>query len=189
MRGGEDSRIPAFLAEKFDVCIRTYDFNPEIAQGQIALWVEEFKPDVIVGESMGATHALAIKDLPILLVSPALNVGKLFSRFAWVAKIPGVKPLLEKKYAPRSERRQKVRFEYDLLRKWERYRDIALGTEHKEIHAFFGKRDSYRRSGIVSIKTFSKKFGNNFTVYDGTHYMEEEYLESLLIPAILNYKP
>lgn len=189
MRGGEDSRIPAILAGKFDVCIRTYDFDPEIAHRQIALWVEEFSPDVVVGESMGATHALAVEDMPILLVSPALNVGKLFSRLALATKIPGVRPMLEKKYAPRSEKRQKVRFEYDLLRKWEHYRDVALGTEHNEIHAFFGAKDSYRRSGVVSIKTYSEKFGDRYTVYDGTHYMEEEYIESLLIPAILNYKP
>lgn len=189
MRGGEDSRIPAIMAEKFDVCIRTYDFDPEIAHGQIAGWIGEFRPDVVIGESLGATHALAVEDLPVLLVSPALNVGKLFSALAWVSRIPGVRPFLEWRYKPKSERRQKVRFEYGLLRKWEHYRNIALNTEHKEIHAFFGKRDSYRRSGIVSIKTYSKRYGDTYTLYDGTHYMEEEFIESLLVPAILHYKP
>lgn len=41
MGGGGDSRIPSILKDNlgsdFEVIIRTYDFDPEIAQGQLAL--------------------------------------------------------------------------------------------------------------------------------------------------------
>ena len=66
MGGGGDSRIPSILADAFaeenvSVTVRTYDFDPEIAAGQIASWVDELKPRLIVGESLGALHALRIE--------------------------------------------------------------------------------------------------------------------------------
>ena len=67
MGGGADSRIPSILKERLvvlapalRVTVRTYDFAPDIACGQIAAWVEELKPGLVIGESMGAIHALAV---------------------------------------------------------------------------------------------------------------------------------
>jgi hypothetical protein len=37
---------------------------------------------------------------------------------------------------------------------------------------------------VVSIRRWKKLFGDTFTLYDGTHFMEEEYIYSLLIPKI-----
>ena len=51
-------------------------------------------------------------------------------------------------------------------------------------YAFFGKRDHYRKWGVVRISTWRKMFGETFQVYDGTHFMEEEYVRSLLVPKI-----
>ena len=85
MGGGADSRIPSILRERInsmipedfglfiDVIVRTYDFDPDIADGQIRSWIEELQPSLIIGESLGSIHALRIKGLPHLLVSPALN--------------------------------------------------------------------------------------------------------------------
>ena len=56
----------------------------------------------------------------------------------------------------------------------------------KPIYAFFGRRDHYRRTGVVSVKKWRRTIGpGTYTIYDGTHYMEEAYLRELLIPAIL----
>ena len=86
MGGGADSRIPSILKERLAVLapalrvtVRTYDFAPDIACGQIAAWVEELKPGLVIGESMGAIHALAISGVPHLLVSPSLNAPIFFS--------------------------------------------------------------------------------------------------------------
>ena len=78
MGGGGDSRIPSILreclaAEGLDVVVRTYDFDPEIAAGQIEVWVKELKPLLIIGESLGSIHAIRIKGLPHILISPSLN--------------------------------------------------------------------------------------------------------------------
>ena len=53
-------------------------------------------------------------------------------------------------------------------------------------YAFFGRRDHYRRSGVVSLRQWRRTFGpGTYALYDGTHFMEEPYLRELLIPAIL----
>ena len=51
--------------------------------------------------------------------------------------------------------------------------------------AFFGVHDHYRKSGVVSLRTWKKYFGNTFIMYEGTHFMEEEFIYSILVPEIL----
>jgi hypothetical protein len=60
------------------------------------------------------------------------------------------------------------------------------GEEHKPelIHAFIGTRDHYLRTAIVSRRTYKKHFGATCTLYDGSHFTEEEYIRSLVIPKI-----
>ena len=50
--------------------------------------------------------------------------------------------------------------------------------------AFFGTHDHYRRSGIVSIRSWEKYFGKMYQIYEGTHFMEEEHINALLVPKI-----
>ena len=189
MRGGEDSRIPAFLAPHFDVMIKTWPFDPDEAAPLVRSWADEFKPDVVVGESLGAIHALCLEGLPVLLVSPALNAPEVLAKLSFLTAIPAVRRFYERKYAQKSPVRQRIIFERTLLKKWPQYRDMALSTPHPYVHAFIGTRDSYRRSGTVSLRTYHKFFGDTYTLYEGTHYMEEEFLESLLIPAIRRCRP
>ena len=37
----------------------------------------------------------------------------------------------------------------------------------------------------MKISTWREMFGNTYEIYDGTHFMEEEYVDSLLVPKIL----
>ncbi|MBO6045845.1 MAG: hypothetical protein J6P69_08380, partial [Bacteroidales bacterium] len=49
------------------------------------------------------------------------------------------------------------------------------------VFAFFGTRDHYRRSGIVSLRKWRKLFGEGtYALYDGSHFMEETYVRTLL---------
>ena len=42
------------------------------------------------------------------------------------------------------------------------------------------------KSGIVNVRKWAELFGSDsYATYKGTHYMEEEYLHSMLIPKIL----
>lgn len=205
MGGGVDSRIPSILHDCFsgegpEVVIRTYDFDPETARGQLVAWVDELRPAVLVGESLGAVHAISLRNHiaregteadvpPVILVSPALNAPVIFHRLAFLALIPGVSALLGRIYRPRPGERQKLDFTYGKLRKWKPFCAEAFdasGNAASSTSAFFGTRDHYRRSGIVSLKRWRRVFGDDsFVLYDGTHFMEEEYVRSLLVPEIL----
>ena len=194
MGGGADSRIPSILSEclpaPLKVVVRTYDFDPEIARGQITSWIEELRPVILAGESLGANHALAMHTrygLPTVLVSPALNAPAVLSRLAAVTLVPGVGALLDRIYRPRPGDRQPVHFRYALLRKWKQMRtSFDRRSNDTPLFAFFGTRDHYRRSGMVSLRGWRKRFGEGtYTLYDGSHFMEEQYVRTLLADHIV----
>ena len=183
MGGGGDSRIPSILKEninrmlpdgcpfRLDVVVRTYSFDPREAWGQISSWLEELHPVLIAGESLGSLNAIRIKGLPHVLVSPSLNAPLYLGYLAPLTLIPGVTWLFDRIYRPKEG-------------------DTALANSpacggKDSFYAFFGTHDHYRRSGIVSIRTYRKYFGNSYSVYDGTHFMEEEFVLSMLAPKII----
>lgn len=202
MGGGSDSRIPSILAECFSVMkaegepmdvrvvCRTYSFDPEIAHEQISGWVQECRPSLVVGESLGSLHALRVYGLPIILVSPALNTPFYFKLMSWLVLIPGMSRLFGRIYKPREGDRQKLTFTRDVLKKYQYHGKVALDfMKHSDapLHAFIGLYDHYRRSGVVSVYKWYKTFGKNLTLYDGTHFMEEDYVIHLLAPKILEF--
>lgn len=197
MGGGGDSRIPSILKEYFSsdtsldikVVVRTYSFDPEEGRRQIAEWVDELSPSLVIGESLGAVQALRITGVPHILVSPSLNAPLYLGYLAFLALIPGVTALLDRIYLPKEGDRQKLHFSFRILRKYRVHRKAALADSASQnaadrYFAFFGTRDHYRKSGIVSVRTWEKYFGNTYEMYPGTHFMEEEFIISLLIPEI-----
>ena len=196
MGGGGDSRIPSILdqalrPEGVRVIVRTYDFDPQVASRQIASWVDELQPRLIMGESLGSLHAIRIKGIPHILISPSLNASLYFSNLAWLTLVPGVTALLDRIYRPREGDRQPLHFTYPVMRRYAAHRKAALANSPAagsadSFYAFFGRRDHYRKSGIVSVRTWKKYFGETFEWYDGTHFTEEEYIYSRVIPYLLN---
>ena len=198
MGGGGDSRIPSILSEilspeGIEVIVRTYDFDPEHAAGQIAGWVEELKPELVIGESLGALHAMRIKGVPHIYVSPALNSPKYFALLAWLSLIPGVTRYFDNLYRPKQGDRQPLHFTFKILRKYRRHRKEALaasaadGGNHMNL-AYFGTHDHYRKSGVVSIRTWRRYFGKDtYVLYEGTHFMEEEFIRSMLVPTVREF--
>ncbi len=204
MGGGSDSRIPALLRDCFSqpgdpqVVVRTYDFDPAKAQEQLISWARELRPSLLVGESLGAVHALALSVaakeegiaddvLPVILVSPALNAPRLFHRLAFLTLVPGVGRLLDRLYRPRPGERQKPDFSFSLLKRWKPVREAVLSASAGlHPYAFFGTHDRYRRTGIVSVRSWTRHYGSgSFSLYNGTHFMEEEYVRTLLKEKIV----
>ena len=198
MGGGGDSRIPSILsevlsAEGINVIVNTYDFDPEKAAVQIAGWVREYRPELIIGESLGALQALRVKGVAHMYVSPALNAPLYFMPLAWMTLIPGVTWIFDRIYRPKDGDRQPLHFTFKTLRKYRCHREEALAASAADGGndmnlAFFGMRDHYRRSGVVSIRSWRKLFGNDSCIlYDGTHFMEEEFILTMLVPAIREF--
>lgn len=194
MGGGSDSRIPSILAVALKplgahVVVRTYDFNPETGHEQIKSWVEELSPALIIGESLGAVHALRIRGIPHLLISPAVN-APLFLRFlSFLTWFPGITFLFDRIYRPREGDRQLLHFSYDNLKHYGSHRKAALANStlngSKDVFvAFIGRRDHYRKTGVVSIRTWKKYFGDTCSVYDGSHFTEEEHIQHLILPVL-----
>lgn len=195
MGGGGDSRIPSILRECFadgelNVIVRTYDFDPEAAAMQISDWVRELGPSLIIGESLGSIHAIRIKGLPHILISPSLNAPLFLGYLSWLALIPGVTMLFDRIYKPKDGDRQRLHFTYSTLRKYrahhrEAMKNSALAGSTDMFHAFIGTKDHYRRTGVVSLRAWKKYFGETYTIYEGTHFTEEEFIYSLIVPKIL----
>ncbi len=195
MGGGADSRIPAILKDSLgcrgiNIVVRTYSFDPETASEQISAWVEELAPQLVIGESLGSIHALRIKGIPHLLISPALNAPVYFHLLSWLALIPGVTRCLDNIYRPEDGDRQELHFTCGVLRKYGNHRKAAVANSTANgspdyFHAFIGTEDHYLKSGIVSFRTWKKHFGNTFSTYPGSHFTEEEHIHALVIPKIM----
>ena len=197
MGGGSDSRIPSILkaavptASGVEIVVRTYSFDPELGAAQIAGWVEELNPALVIGESLGALQALRIHGVPHLFVSPSLNAPLYLGGLCWLTLIPGMTALLDWIYKPKEGDRQPLHFTLWTLRKYWAHRRAALQDcprfgGRDSFFAFFGTRDHYRRSGVVSIRTWRKYFGDTYAFYDGTHYMEEEFVVEMLLFKIFD---
>ena len=197
MGGGGDSRIPSILTSAFSgrdvrVVVRTYDFDPETAWLQIDSWVNELKPALSIGESLGSIHAIRIRGIPHLLISPALNAPFYLGRvFCALSLIPGMTALLGRIYKPRDGDRQHLTFRYSVLRKYVAHGKAAMKNtpssgSHDHFHAFIGIHDHYRHTGVVSVRTWKKHFGDTFTLYEGSHFTEEEHIHALIVPCIKN---
>lgn len=192
MGGGGDSRIPNHLRTHMDasqvrVIIRTYDFDPETGRAQIASLVEEEKPDLIIGESLGAIQALRIQGLPHLFVSPSLGAPENLYRGAGIARFAMGRWYLHHRFPVKEGDRQELKFTREVLLKYKAHGEAAIASIEPGgyYYAFFGKNDHYKASGVVRVDLWEKYFGKTtYTEYDGTHFMEPEYIDSLLIPKI-----
>lgn len=187
MGGGVASRIPSILASCLPgvrVVIRTYDFDPAVAWPTILSWYEECRPDIVVGESMGANYALRLPSVPVVLVSPALGVPRIMSFFSPLASLPFVAAALDRKYGRNEEGRQRIRFGRKVMSAWKDF--VSLDEVTAKPFAFFGSRDTFRRSSVVSVRAFERRFGkDSYMVYEGTHFMEDNNVRNLLVPYIL----
>lgn len=192
MGGGGDSRIPNTLMQLFDpeelrVIIRTYDFDPELGREQIRKWVEEVKPNLVIGESLGAAQALRIKGVPHLFVSPSLGGPMQLYGWAPVTLFALGRWFLHHRFPVKAGDRQPLKFRYRVMRKYKAHWEAAKAAVDPDGYyfAFFGKEDHYKRTGVVSVESWTEMFGpHSFAEYPGTHFMEPEYIESLLVPKI-----
>ncbi len=199
MGGGIDSRIPSVLKADLgkslpegvvaDVIVRTYDIDPDIAFAQITSWFNEIRPDLLIGESLGSLHAIRLKGVPHILVSPAIGAARWMSS---VSPIPGIPALMRHVFKPYSPDRQSLDFTHKILWHYRGIRKQVLDQSPRRggndyFFAFFGTADHYRRSGVVSVRKWRKYFGeDSYNIYEGTHFMEDEYLHTMLIPKIIS---
>ena len=195
MGGGGDSRIPHVLSDRFQgtdirVVVRTYSFDPDEGAAQIAAWVKELAPELIIGESLGSIQALRVGGLPHLFVSPSLGAPALLYKLRGVARFALGRWYLHHRFPVKEGDRQPLLFTHKVLCKYKAHGEAAFAQARKDLSAglpffaFFGKWDHFKKSGVVQVPLWRDLFGDTFQEYDGTHFMEEEYVDALLIPKI-----
>jgi hypothetical protein len=192
MGGGSDSRIPNCLKALLDpsgvqVVVRTYDFDPPLGRAQIEAWVKELHPDLVIGESLGSIQALRVKGIPHLFVSPALGAPAQLVKYAPLARFALGRWYLHHRFPVKEGDRQELKFTRKVLLKYKAHGEAAIASIEPGgyYYAFFGKQDHYKASGVVRVDLWEKYFGKDtYAEYDGTHFMEPEYIDTLLIPKI-----
>lgn len=195
MGGGGDSRIPQLLQTQFRgsdirVVVRTYSFDPELGAAQIALWVRELQPQLVIGESLGAIQALRVGGVPHLFVSPSLGAPALLYKLRGVSCFALGRWYLHRRFPVKEGDRQPLLFTPSVLRKYKAHWAAARRQARADqaaglpFFAFFGRWDHFKRSGVVQVPLWQQLFGDSFQEYPGTHFMEEEYVISLLVPKI-----
>lgn len=191
MGGGGDSRIPCHLQRLFGseirVVIRTYDFDPEIGRAQILSWVDEVHPDLVIGESLGAIQAIRIQGIPHILVSPAMGAPEVLYRAVPVSRFAIGRWIMHKMFPVKEGDRQPLKFFPEVLRKYREHGQAAIRAIEPDGYyfAFFGTQDHYMRSGVVKPDEWEKLFGKGTSAfYEGSHFMEAEFIESMLLPKI-----
>ena len=192
MGGGEDSRIPALLKSIFsdsgpEIIIQTYDFDPLKASAQIAGWIDCYRPDRIVCESLGACHGARLGGIPRIFVSPALNAARNLAFASRIINLPGMKALACRLFPQREGKRQRLVFEKEILEKYACIADRSSIVRSGFVKAYFGTRDHYRWSGTVSVRKWEKTYGKGtYVFYEGSHFMENEYVRTMLAPDIMS---
>ena len=170
------------------VICETYDFDPEVATNQIADWVETYHPDLVMAESMGAIHALGIQGVPHIWLSPALNYdhgAELFLPLISLANMMGYTYTKQ-----RGARRQKILGNPELVAKFkpmiQSYKEAILNNPQRDSsYAYFGYKDPFRKTGIVSIKEYQRLYGNSYEVYEGGHCLDVRQIRPKLLPKIV----
>ena len=52
-------------------------------------------------------------------------------------------------------------------------------------YAYFGNKDKFQLTGIVSIKEYERLFGSSYETYEGGHVLDVKCAETVLVPKIV----
>ena len=204
MGGSGNSYIPRCLKKKLanmhftkngepqelNVICRTYKYDPDAATKQITKLVETFNPVLVIGESMGAIHALGIRGIPHIYLSPALNYDKGVDFFLPLVELGSKFGFTYRKQ--RGKRRQEIVGDPGLLSKFkpmlESYKQAILDNPRDPSYAYFGTNDPFKVGDIVRIEEYKRLYGDsgdNYEEFDGGHVLDVSRLDDTLVPKIV----
>lgn len=195
--GSEDGYEMGYLREflaPYDVrvVVKDYTFDPDKARAQILPWVEEYRPDLIIGESLGACYAMLLGGAPHLFISPAINAPKALYIHRNLSRIPFMQRFYEKLLDPgQPPVRQKIDCSPESLSHFRNLRRDALEafsrlSPDEKPFAFFGTWDILVYLGFVSPFTWRRLFGKgSFAIHRCGHVMNREQVRTLLLPKVL----
>ncbi len=145
-----------------------YDFDPEKAQEQISEAIESSKPDLIVTPSLGAFHTQMFPDIPRVLISPALNAGKVIAQVGEELQRHPLKRFSLEMSLSNTKGNQVLTANPKVLKTFQALaaridRNIE-NLKNCPAYAVYGANDMYMQMNVVNPKHFEAVF--NSTNYD-----------------------
>ena len=161
-----DNRLLTSDTESFQARVVTfdYDFDPEKAQEQIAGAISLHHPDLLVATSLGAFHTLVFPNIPRVLVSPALNAGKVIARIGEELKKNPIKRFMLEISLGSCEGSQALTANPRVLKKFQALAvKIDQNVENLKncpAYAVYGGNDMYMQMNVVNPKHFEAIFNS-----------------------------
>ena len=169
--------------------------------------MEELHPQLILGESLGSIQALRVGGLPHLFVSPSLGAPPLLYKLKGVCRFSLGRWYMHHRFPVKEGDRQPLLFTPEVLSKYMKHWETAMEQVRKDKAAAracyekaleldprfdmalynigatwgYGKEKDYAKARELMQRDL---FGDTYQEYEGTHFMEEEYVYSLLIPKL-----
>lgn len=139
-------------------------------------WVEQEKPDLIVGTSMGAMYAEQMKGIKRILVNPSFDMAKTLT-FGGM----GRREFRNK----REDGTKEFKVDKEMIAQFRTVQKDSLKgitAEEKElVWGLFGRLDK-----VVNYqKEFQKAYGKqHFIIFEGEHYLNGKVLSHTVLPLV-----
>jgi hypothetical protein len=142
-----------------------YDFDPEKAQEQVSKAINSFfHPDLIIATSLGAFHAQMFPNIPRILISPALNAGKVIAQIGEELEKDPFKRLMIETSLSNTKGCQTLTTNPKILKKFQALADkIDQNIESLKncpAYAVYGGNDMYMQMNVVNPKHFEAIFNS-----------------------------
>lgn len=149
---------------------------PAEAIAFLRTYVDEQKPDLIIGTSMGAMYAEQMRGIPRILVNPSFHMARLLT-FRGMGRHPfrnkredGAKDFkVDKEMIAQFKEVEKTSFK-------------GIDSNEKElVWGLFGKNDK----NVNCQPDFKKQYGTqHFQIFDGEHFLNDTVLKKAVLPVV-----
>lgn len=140
-------------------------------------YMEQEKPDLIIGTSMGAMYAELMTGYKRILVNPAFGMAKLLT-----FKIKGRQQFLNK----REDGAKEFRVDKEMVMQFKELEKLTFANiteeEKQNVYGLFGNKDELANFQSEFIEKYGKE---HFAIFEGEHHLNDTIMKKVVIPLIV----
>lgn len=149
---------------------------PKDAIALLQKMVEEEKPDLLLGTSMGAFYLEQMRGVPRILVNPSFSMARLLT-FGGMGR--------QEFRNKREDGAKDFKVDKEMIAQFrELEKDAFKGITPADkdlVYGFFGDKDKK----VNHQKDFVKHYGrDHFVVFDGEHFLNDKILSRVILPVV-----
>lgn len=150
--------------------------SPKEAIAYLTSYIDQERPDLIIGTSMGAMYAEQMKGYRRILVNPSFHMARLLT-FRGMGR--------HEFRNKRQDGQKDFKVDKAMIAEFKEVEKAALchitPEEKALVWGLFGKRDK----NVNCQPDFKKAYGtDHFMVFDGEHYLNDTVLKRVVMPLI-----